>query len=197
MSFQAMAWAVKQETDSPISKLVLLMICNYANEDGECYPSQGHLADLCQCSRVSVNKHIQELRKKGFIKIIKKSNGQFVYNRYYVNMINKGYVKNVNFQCKEDLHNTIKNTNIYKFDEFWSKVPRKIAKAKAEKIYRSLIDKKIVDSKTLIFKMEEYASSVVNTESKYIVHPTTWLSQQRWEDELKVERKTNKNFLAG
>ena len=59
------------------------------------------------------------------------------------------------------------------------------------------IDKKIVDSKTLIFKMEEYAKSVVNTESKYIVHPTTWLSQQRWEDELKVERKTNKNFLAG
>ncbi|HAI38141.1 MAG TPA: helix-turn-helix domain-containing protein, partial [Maribacter sp.] len=32
MSFQAMAWAVKQETDSPLSKLILLMIANYADE---------------------------------------------------------------------------------------------------------------------------------------------------------------------
>lgn len=197
MSFQAMAWAVKQETDSPISKLVLLMLCNYADEDGECYPSQEHLASLCQCSRVSVNKHIQELRKKGFIKIIKKSNGQFVYNRYYVNMINKGYVKNINSQCIPSLHNTIKNTNIYEFDEFWSKVPRKIAKVKAKKLYIDLIDKKVVDSMTLISKMEEYAKSVLNTELKYIVHPTTWLSQHRWEDELKADRKENKNFLAG
>ena len=35
MSFQAMAWAVKQNTKSPVSKLVLLMIANYADEKGE------------------------------------------------------------------------------------------------------------------------------------------------------------------
>ena len=72
-----MAWAVKQETKSPVSKLVLLMVANYADEKGESYPSQEHLAKLCQCTRVSVNRHIKELEKQGFLSIRKTKNGMF------------------------------------------------------------------------------------------------------------------------
>jgi DNA-binding transcriptional regulator YhcF (GntR family) len=202
MSFQAMAWAVKQKTESPISKLILLMICNYADEEGNCYPSQEHLADLCQCSRVSVNKHIQELRKKNYISIIKKANGQFVYNNYHVNMLNIGFVNNIDSECKPVLHNTIKNTINNKptlFDVFWNHCPKKIGKKKTKDIYTKIINNKKIDvtEDELIKGILLYKESVIEIESKYICHPSTWLNQGRWEDEFPQTTRKNKNWLAG
>ncbi len=45
MSFQAMAWAIEQRTGSPTAKLLLLILCNYADNDGVCWPSQQTLAE--------------------------------------------------------------------------------------------------------------------------------------------------------
>ena len=195
-----MAWAVKQNTKSPVSKLVLLMIANYADEKGEAYPSQEHLAKLCQCTRVSVNKHIKDLEKIGFLSITKTKNGMFGYNNYKLNMgsvknINKGFVKNINITCKESLHNT-QDIQISDFDIFWQKCPRKIAKKKTESIYNKLIKSKEVTEDYLIRTMNDYNLSVKNTDMKFIVHPVTWLNQGRFDDKIEVKKK-NKNWLAG
>ena len=195
-----MAWAVKQNTKSPVSKLVLLMIANYADEKGEAYPSQEHLAKLCQCTRVSVNKHIKDLEKIGFLSITKTKNGMFGYNNYKLNMgsvknINKGFVKNIDITCKESLHNT-QDIQISDFDIFWQKCPRKIAKKKTESIYNKLIKSKEVTEDYLIRTMNDYNLSVKNTDMKFIVHPVTWLNQGRFDDKIEVKKK-NKNWLAG
>ena len=194
MSFEALAWGVKQKCDSPISKLCLLMICNYANEKGTAYPSQEHLAKLCQCSKRSIVRHIQNLANDNLITIQKEKNGAYGYNLYILNM---GLVPNIHLASDRLAQNTQDKQIKSDFDLWWSKVPKKVAKGKARKMYDSLITKKVVDSKTLIFKMEEYANSIVNIEQKFIVHPTTWLSQQRWLDELEVKKPNNKNFIAG
>ena len=193
MSFQAMAWAVKQDTKSPVSKLVLLMVANYANEKGESYPSQDHLAKLCQCTRVSVNKHIKDLEKNNFLSIRKTKNGMFGYNTYTLNM---GSVNNFDIASKESLHNTQDIQITSYFEKFWDKVPRKIAKKKCQKIYNNLVKSKEVTEDELISGMERYAESVKDTDMPFICHATTWLNQGRWEDTIEIKVK-NKNWLAG
>lgn len=200
MSFSAMAWAVKQDTKSPVAKLVLLMICNYADEKGQAYPSQEHLAKLCQCTRVSVNKHIKDLERANFLSIRKTKNGMFGYNLYVLNMgsvknINKGSVNNFNLLSKESLHNTQDIQNNL-FEQFWEKCPRKIAKKKTQSIYNRLIKNKEVTEDYLIRTMNDYNLSVKNTDMKFIVHPVTWLNQGRFDDKIEVKKK-NKNWLAG
>ena len=190
MSFSAMAWAVKQDTKSPVAKLVLLMICNYADEKGQAYPSQEHLAKLCQCTRVSVNKHIKDLERANFLSIRKTKNGMFGYNLYVLNMgsvknINKGSVNNFNLLSKESLHNTQDIQNNL-FEQFWEKCP----------IYNRLIKNKEVTEDYLIRTMNDYNLSVKNTDMKFIVHPVTWLNQGRFDDKIEVKKK-NKNWLAG
>ncbi len=188
-----MAWAVKQETDSPLSKLILLMIANYADEKGEAYPSQIHLAKLCQCTRISVNKHIKVLERNNFITIKKTRGGMYAYNTYHLNM---GLVNNINLVSKESLPNT-QDKQINKFDEFWALCPRKIAKKKTKLIYNKILKDKEVSEYALIKGMEQYKKSVDGTDVQFIVHPTTWLNQGRWEDEIITKHKHNKNWLAG
>lgn len=43
MSFQALSWAKKARTGSPTRKAVLLVLAEYADEDGYCYPSQARI----------------------------------------------------------------------------------------------------------------------------------------------------------
>jgi hypothetical protein len=51
MSFQAMTWAVKQPVD-PREKLILIILANYADPKGVCWPSMATLAkDTGYCRR--------------------------------------------------------------------------------------------------------------------------------------------------
>jgi len=85
MSFHAIHWALKQEIKHPTTKLVLIMISNYANERNECYPSQIHLAKRCGCSVRSIITHTKKLQKVGMIKITKIRKGIKLHNTYWVN----------------------------------------------------------------------------------------------------------------
>jgi hypothetical protein len=77
------------------------------------------------------------------------------------------------------------------FDEFWSIYPRKIAKAVARKAWQRLTPEqqlmaaKVIDSHCQYWKTKE-------TELEFIPHPATWLNQERWEDELVIEPKKQK-----
>ena len=161
MSFEALAWGVRQSPKNPISKLVLLMICNYANDK--------------------------------FISIRKEKNGAFGFNLYTLNM---GYMTQSQLAHDRESDNTQDIQITSHFDEFWSKCPRKIGKKKVRTLYNNLIRKKEVTEQELIDGMTRYAESVKNTETAFIVHPSTFLAQGRWEDDLGVKQK-NKNFLLG
>ena len=193
MSFEALAWGVRQNTNSAIGKLVLLMICNYANEKGEAYPSQEHLAKLCQCSKRSIVRYIQDLEKQNFIVIRKEKNGAFGFNLYKLNM---GLVPNIHLASARVAHNTQDKHITSNFDKFWAKVPRKIAKKKCQKIYNNLVKSKEVTEDELISGMERYAESVKDTDDKFIAHASSWLNAGRWTDTIEVKVK-NKNWLAG
>lgn len=66
MSFQAMAWAVRQPL--PCSeKMVLLMLANYANDANQCWPSVARLAADSGLSASKVRKCIVWLEKAGMV----------------------------------------------------------------------------------------------------------------------------------
>jgi len=78
------------------------------------------------------------------------------------------------------------------FDTFWSLYPRKGSpKKKAKEKFMKLSEK---DIEAIISAMPKFAQSVKGTDNNFIPHPTTWLNQERWKDEIVTG--TNKNSSA-
>lgn len=77
------------------------------------------------------------------------------------------------------------------FDEFWTAYPRKIAKAVARKAFARLTEEQQLDACKAIDDHLAYWKTK-ETELEFIPHPATWLNQERWEDELVIEPKKQK-----
>jgi hypothetical protein len=67
MSWKATAWAERQKTGSPARKVLLLVLANYANEDGICWPSQQKLSKGCEQSVDTVQRNLRRLAADGFV----------------------------------------------------------------------------------------------------------------------------------
>lgn len=67
MSVEAIAWASKQRTGSPGAKLVLIALANYANDSGQCWPSQATLAMWTEQSDRTIRTHLATLESMGLI----------------------------------------------------------------------------------------------------------------------------------
>lgn len=66
MSIRLMTEAWKSDMPSG-RKMVLLALCDNANDQGECYPSISMLAEKCSMSERSVFNHIADLEKDGAV----------------------------------------------------------------------------------------------------------------------------------
>ncbi|MBO9453249.1 helix-turn-helix domain-containing protein [Tropicibacter sp. R16_0] len=73
MSHHATSWAIRQRGLKPATKLVLWQLCDRYHPDHGCFPSQETLADDCEMSRASVNRHLDELERLGLIRRIQRS----------------------------------------------------------------------------------------------------------------------------
>ncbi len=61
---------------SPGSKLTYAMLLSYAWNNDYCFPGQERLAKDMGVARQSTNSYIQELRRKGFIKVSRRGQGK-------------------------------------------------------------------------------------------------------------------------
>jgi biotin operon repressor len=75
---------LKSDEISPGAKLAYTMLLSYAWHNDFCFPGQARLATDIGISRISANKHIKELEKKGFIKVTRRGQGK--PNLYEVNL---------------------------------------------------------------------------------------------------------------
>lgn len=75
-----MTWAVKQKVGNATGKAVLLMLANYADEGGECYPSQERLAEECECSTATVQRWLKDFEEWGALEK-RKQYGEGGYRR--------------------------------------------------------------------------------------------------------------------
>jgi hypothetical protein len=73
------------------------------------------------------------------------------------------------------------------FDLFWISYPRKIGKATALKAWEKLTPP--VDEVMLAIKNQKTSDQWTKDNGQFIPHPTSWLNQQRWEDECEYTEK--------
>ncbi len=91
MSFKLMAQAMDINVGNATRKLVLLKLCDQANDNGNCYPSYQTIATACETSKRTVQTHISTLEKYGFIRIQKRydhENQRNFSNVYHITLEN-------------------------------------------------------------------------------------------------------------
>jgi hypothetical protein len=76
MSFQAMTWALRQKTGNPTAKAILLALANYADDEGSCFPGQERLAEECECSVRTIQRQMEYLESKGFLRRSRRADGR-------------------------------------------------------------------------------------------------------------------------
>lgn len=67
MSIQAVAWAISQRVGSPTGKVLLMCLANYANEHGECWPSQKTISKEAELGERATRDWLKKLEQAGFI----------------------------------------------------------------------------------------------------------------------------------
>lgn len=75
------------------------------------------------------------------------------------------------------------------FEKFWKAYPRKVAKSKAKQSFENVFKRKPdTDFKDVLEGLEKYKKCEQWTKDngQFIPHPTTWLNQERWNDEIEV-----------
>jgi|TARA_B100000315_G_scaffold225579_1_gene231947 hypothetical protein len=73
------------------------------------------------------------------------------------------------------------------FEQFWKKYPRKVGKVKSLEAWNKINPDGVL-IKTIMVSVEKHRKSKGWQDPQYIPHPSTWLNQQRWDDEI-LEKK--------
>lgn len=190
---------------NPTAKIVLLALAKYSNAAGSCFPSQQRLAeDTCMSDR-SIRNAVKWLAIHGYIEVQVRKNRPNVYT--ITSMKEDDMSVEEKFSSEVDISNITrldiskKDTQVITtsaeksshpndtphFLAFWSVYPRKIGKGAARTAFKKATQhasaNQIIDAAKAfaIFCHEQ------KTEKRFIPHASTWLNQERWEDDLESE----------
>ncbi len=72
------------------------------------------------------------------------------------------------------------------FEAFWKEYPRKIAKAEAYRVWKKA-NLPALDVVLLAISKQKGCKQWKQDGGKYIPHPSTWINQGRWDDEVEEE----------
>jgi hypothetical protein len=77
------------------------------------------------------------------------------------------------------------------FENFWSQYPKKVGKLTARRSWEKLSQENQQKALEAIVEHRKYWVAK-GTDWEFIPHASTWLNQERFEDELVIEQKENK-----
>lgn len=87
MSMKLTAQAMELRVGNPLRKLVLLKLCDNANDKGFCWPSMQYVADQCEITKRSVMTHIAILEAEGFLRVMQRAKeGKKISNLYLITL---------------------------------------------------------------------------------------------------------------
>ena len=89
--------------------------------------------------------------------------------------------------------NNVNKEYICSFETFWKQYPKKVAKKKAETIFKRLATSKKKEQE-IMKGLGEYIKKwrTEKTDTKFIPNPITWLNQGRWEDDVVISNEPYK-----
>ena len=207
MSVEALTAALKITGLKPTEKLVLVILANYADENGSCYPSHRHLADIVGLKdHKGIQRIIKDFSDKGILSIEKRftrSGGQ-TSNRYHLTLnptphrletpqASVSAPPNTKEDTKDTLYTAV-------FEEFWKHYPRRVNKNEAAKAFRSICkSKKLYNQIVVAAQIYEKRCKVAGTEQQFIPHASRWLRGRRFEEVIDVppQSKRTAGQIAG
>jgi hypothetical protein len=174
-----------------IQEKVLYAEINSLDKDEKgCYATNQYFAKFFGLSKVRISQLIASLAdKKLIVARINKSMG----NRRIINVTDKNIIipssNKINDPIKASDNDDILINNILDkyFEQLWNMYPRREGKKPAKlKFYKLNPDEglfnKILRALELQIKIHKWDGD----NKKYCPHPTTWLNQERWNDEIEI-----------
>ena len=200
---------MKAKVGNPARKLVLIKLADNANDDGICWPSYQNIADHCEITKRSAMSHISKLEAMGLVarRYRKSDDGRKNKSNYYHLTLDSENIsppsenispppsENISPRTSHSLEPVIEPNNIDRaFDIFWSAGMKKVAKPKAITAFKkALKDSGFKDP--LAFANHLTSDIRVRQASGQFgfdkMHPTTYLNQQRWNDDYEANQQTD------
>jgi hypothetical protein len=202
-------------------RFVLLAIADYANDDGECWPS---IAGICRKTCMSergVQTIIRRLEQSGWLHI-SIGGGRRNCNLYTIktphdvppepyappqmdaktphmdtetpqmNAVNPApHAPEPSLTIINHQRTVIADDG---FNDFWAVVPKKAGKGQAAKAWKAAIKKAHPDA--IISAMSDYAKERKGKDAQYTAHPATWLNGERWLDESAPSQQDFHNLVS-
>ena len=210
---------------SPTKKAILMYMADKASDDGSgIWVSKGNMAADLEMSSRAVRVHIKDMLAMGILKV---SGQKECRNGYTIDyQINLQIVSQLpstrpplndvhpyhgmTFSPTPELNSgkpskepskepiiLVRSIDVVveQFKQFWDKYPRKTAKAQAQKVFARALTK--IDFEPMMEKLDIFIEAHKDTKKEFIPHASTWLNQERWNDEYETENKldTQKEVL--
>ena len=190
---------IRLSKDLSIQEKVLLVEIQSLNNSNWCFASNNYFAEFFWMTPKYVSKLINWLNDKWKISIMI---SPLDWNKRTIKTIEwtipqkeDTYPTKVGYPIlqKKDSNNTYNNNNKYTFDDFYNLYNKKINKVGASKSWARLTSS---EKDIVMATLPRYLSTI--KDKQYQPHPTTYLNQRRWEDEIQVswlDYTNTDNFL--
>lgn len=194
-------------------KLVYLYLSRCSNQGADAFPGYGKIAKKCSIGRSTAIRAVRGLKEKNFISVKPRPNKS---NLYIVkelpsvtgtlDLVSQGHQPSVTgTPYKEPVKkNYIKKTPISPlketelFNSFWKEYPKKISKVVAEKAFhKHNPTPELLEKMLLSIQEQKKSDQWLRDGGQFIPHPTTWLNQKRWEDEVVIVQEEPKEDRSG
>ena len=161
--------------------------------------SRTYLANWCNTSLPTIDKALNNLIDKGFIIKHTQEINRVIFNTYSTNFIGS---KETLYTPKKTLHNNIDNNikdkekeikqeKVDAFNEFWSLYPKHTSKKTAETAFYRLTKQ---ETKDIIVNLKLQLPYINDRPMQYIAHPTTYIRQKRFYDDLDSLKQNHEYF---
>jgi hypothetical protein len=217
MSVQQITLALALRNVSQAEKLLLIVLANYADEDGRCWPSQKRLGEDAGMSDRSVRTALVKLEEAGLIVRERRNRRDGSRGTDMIEL----HLERANDQRKnlpaeksssgksctdyrKNLHELPENISGLttfeptiepsiepsektraldaEFDVFWSAYPSKVDKVKARKTFPKARKRASLDRMLEAIEYARQRSPMWR--DNVFCNPTTWLNNERWNDEF-------------
>ena len=220
MSAKATFWAWEQSVKNSTQKLVLLKLCDSANDNNVCWPSQSKIASDCGLSRSAVLNNLKALEDQGFITSTDRFNEKGKTSKLY--KINIRFVAQNDKPCSLELQTHVAENDINlkeeskresvinntaqndlheeAFNHFWSnmKLVKKNKKGSLSAFKKVTKDKSKSPMDWATFLINDIQNRInANQFGIDKLHPATYLNGQRWEDEITIDQPNNNYQVNG
>jgi hypothetical protein len=207
MSIRLMTWVWANSPYSGERLLLHLALADFANDEGECFPSHGTLAKKARCSQGWVSQTIKQMIADSLIEIVVPAGqGRGKVGRYRLLKglteldqseplgLTSTHLRSHLKPALSSLLNHQESNTDEQFEKLWQQYPRKTAKGNSRRAFERVMkgsDAPTVD--VLIAAVERYASQFTSgkTDMNYCAHLATWLNGERWLDEISSKSVTS------